>query len=193
MAKLIKTFPKLFKIRHSSTTVSIKLPDLLEKKVSLSFAFSGSGWLTPFHLGVLHSLKKNGFIHDNTVIAGTSGGAITALVGCCNISETEVLDLMIDLSADDIFRADIDNGLRYMLGQFVPDNCVQLCNDRLRVVVTDVWPKPSLKPNIISRFQNKNEIIESVLASSFIPIWSAPKFTASLSNSQLAVDGGFLR
>jgi predicted acylesterase/phospholipase RssA len=43
-----------------------------------SFALSGCGWLIPFHLGVLDTMKEAGYLTDKSIIAGTSGGSLAA-------------------------------------------------------------------------------------------------------------------
>ena len=46
--------------------------------------------MTPYHLGVVQSLRDNDIISSKTRFAGASGGAIAAIVAACNI-ETEIV------------------------------------------------------------------------------------------------------
>jgi hypothetical protein len=88
-------------------------------KIPTSFAMSGCGWLIPFHLGVIQAFKNAGYINEKTVFAGTSGGAIGALVGCMDIPTGEALDELIQLSTDENFKTNIDVGLKGVLKRIV--------------------------------------------------------------------------
>lgn len=67
-------------------------------KPPLSFAFSGSGWLLPFHLGVIHELRVANLLTNQTHVSGTSGGALAALVSVCDIDTEELLEKLVVLS-----------------------------------------------------------------------------------------------
>ena len=64
----------------------------------LSFAFSGSGWLLPFHLGVIHELRVANLLTNQTHVSGTSGGALAALICVCDIDTEELLEKLVVLS-----------------------------------------------------------------------------------------------
>jgi len=167
----------------SSSSCSLKRPK--------SFAFSGCGWLIPFHLGVLSALRENNVLSQDTIFSGTSGGAITAFLAVSDISEKNVLDLIIDFSRSEVFHADIDNGLRFLLKKFTNEKSVSNCNNRLHTVVTNVWP-PSIFPKVISTYKSEDDIIEAIMASSYIPLWSSPRFTTKCLDTN-CLDGGILK
>ena len=48
------------------------------KEQRLSFAFSGGGFLFPYHLGVAATLKELGLIDHDTPVSGVSAGALLA-------------------------------------------------------------------------------------------------------------------
>lgn len=47
---------------------------------TMSFAMSGCGWLTPFYFGVVEKMREAGYITDESLMAGTSGGSLGALI-----------------------------------------------------------------------------------------------------------------
>ena len=178
-----------------STIFKSRLVQLVRGYSSLqpkSYAFSGCGWLIPFHLGVISSLRQNDLISSQTVLAGTSGGSISSFIGCCNIDEKEALNMLIKFSKNGEFQRDIDNGLRFLLKQFVDENTLSMCNTRLHVVVTKLWPNPTLKPKIMSTYESEEELIQGILASSFIPLWSTPRLSTSVLG-ETCIDGGVFR
>lgn len=68
---------------HSENQSEGPIDDLDSKKNisiipnrSTSFAMSGCGWLWPFYLGVIKTMKKKGYLTDSSICAGTSGGAL---------------------------------------------------------------------------------------------------------------------
>jgi predicted acylesterase/phospholipase RssA len=63
-----------------------------------SFAFSGSGWLLPFHLGVIRELRTRKLLNCHTDVSGTSGGSIAALVSASNLDPDFLLERLICIS-----------------------------------------------------------------------------------------------
>jgi len=63
-----------------------------------SFAFSGSGWLLPFHIGVIRELREAKLLTNKTHVSGSSGGSLAALVCVCDIDTEELLEKLVDLS-----------------------------------------------------------------------------------------------
>ena len=157
-----------------------------------SFAFSGCGWLTPFHLGVLDALIQRNMVNSETVFAGSSGGAIAALVGCSGVHPTLALQKLIDLSKNKEFWQDIDAGLRnedFMVD--FPDDIVDRCNGRLYVTATRVWPKPSAEVTMFSNYDSLNDILSCVAASCFIPFYCSQKLYVECRGGRY-IDGGLL-
>jgi hypothetical protein len=161
-------------------------------KSNYSFAFSGCGWLTPFHLGAINQLEALGVINEKTLLAGTSGGAIAALIGCSGIDPKVAMDRLIDLSKDNEFLSDIDAGLRSpRMWDLLPLDIVQRCNNRLHVTATRVWPDPGTNVTIFSEFTSPEDLISCVAASCFIPLWSGNRTVVNCRGA-MYVDGGVL-
>ena len=169
-------------------------------KIPSSFAMSGCGWLIPFHLGVIQAFRDAGYINNQTLFAGTSGGAIGALVGCLDIPTEDALNELISLSVNESFKLNIDVGLKAVLkrivqlrSSYISDleshenlSCSQscnscsyqslltVCNERLHVTVTKLWPKPTFVPIVISNFDSEDHLLDVIAASCFIPLYSSP-------------------
>jgi hypothetical protein len=140
-----------------------------------SFAFSGCGWLVPFYFGVIQELTRQNLINDDTIFAGTSGGALAAVLGCCKVPPTKALDALIKVSRSPNFTRHIDQGLRESLLELLPPNAIDYCNGRLHITTTRLWPNPIRSPYIISQFSNLEQLVSAVTASCFIPFYSAPR------------------
>ena len=165
-----------------------------------SFAMSGCGWLTVFYYGVIDKMRAEGYLTDHSMLAGTSGGALGALIGVSGLSGKEGLQLAIEMSLDRSFRRNIDLGLKKLLPTILPDDIAARCESRLHVCVTKVWqPGPRLRdpadwaaPLIISKFKNKTELVDTVAASCYIPLYSSRRlYTKIDGQAGLFVDGGF--
>jgi hypothetical protein len=136
---------------------------------------SGCGWLIPFYLGVAESMQVHGYLTDKSICAGTSGGALGALIACSGIHPRVGLEAIMSLSLNENFKSNIDVGLKKILPPLMPPDILGRCNGRLHVVVTKLWPNPKSAPTIISRFESKEFLTDVVAASCFIPLYSAPK------------------
>ena len=165
----------------------------LKADKTASFALAGCGWLTPFYFGVIERMQEAGYLTDKSLVAGTSGGSLGALVAVSGISPRAGLQLLIDMSLDKTFKDNIDVGIKTSLPSILPDNIVERSNGRLYVCVTKLWPDPTTKPHVISQFASKDHIVDTVAASCFIPFYSTPKtfFTKIIDKpNEIYVDGG---
>lgn len=164
--------------------------DTCSTSLENSFAFSGCGWLTPFHLGVLDELIRRNRVNDDTIFAGSSGGSIAALVGCSGVHPRLALEKSIELSNNKEFWRDIDAGLRdkSLMVDF-PSDIVKRCNGRLHITATRVWPKPSSRVTVFSTFDSLDDILSCVAASCFIPMYGARKLFVECRGQQY-IDGG---
>lgn len=162
----------------------------------LSFAFSGCGWLIPFYLGAIEELKsQNELLTEQSIIAGTSGGALAALIACSNVDTNKALNVLIRLSQEERFIKNVDQGLKECLLPLLPDDVLARCNGRLHVTITKIWPNPKLEAHIVSQFLSVDHLMSVVAASCFIPLYSAPfKLVTNIKTQNIGyyVDGGVL-
>ena len=160
---------------------------------SRSFALAGCGWLTPFYFGMIEKMKEAGYMTESSIIAGTSGGSLGALVAVSGMQPRVGLKLMTEMSLDKTFRNNIDLGLKTFLISVLPDDIVKRSNGKLHVCVSKMWPNPTGSPDIISNFKSKKDVVDTVAASCFIPLYSAPgSFLTKISNrpEENFIDGG---
>ncbi|KAF6147947.1 hypothetical protein GIB67_001522 [Kingdonia uniflora] len=157
---------------------------------SPGFSFSAAGLLFPYHLGVAQFLIEKGYIKDTTPLAGSSAGAIVCAVIASGSSMQEALEATKILAEDcrskgTAFR--LGAVLRDLLVRFLPDDVHIRANGRVRVAVTQVLWRP--RGLIVDQFDSKEDLINAVFTSSFIPGYLAPR-PATLFRNRLCIDGG---
>lgn len=143
----------------------------------INLSLSGCGFLGVYHIGVLCAFKEHvPDVLDNKM-AGCSAGSLVAacaMSGCClGQMCSDALEIAIrarsralgplhpTFSIVDIIR----NGLRRIL----PPNAHEICSGRLYISLTR-WKDH--KNVIISQFHTREELIQVLICSSFVPYWS---------------------
>lgn len=156
-----------------------------------SFAMSGCGWLWPFYLGVIKHMKSEKVLTDKSIVAGTSGGSLGALVATANIEPELALDFVISLSKNVAFQSNIDKGLKEELRTILPHNVLELCNGRLHITTTKLWPNPKAEATIISHFNSNEELVDVLAASCYIPMYSDSRLSTTIHGyNGFYADGG---
>ncbi|KAK2393120.1 patatin phospholipase domain-containing protein [Trifolium repens] len=154
------------------------------------FSFSAAGLLFPYHLGVAHFLIQNGYIKETTPLAGSSAGAIVCAVIASGASMEEALSATKILAEDCRSRGTafrLGAVLRDILQKFLPDDIHIRSNGRVRVAVTQLLWRP--RGLLVDQFDSKEDLINAVFTSSFIPGYLAPK-PATMFRNRLCIDGG---
>ncbi|XP_024967788.1 patatin-like phospholipase domain-containing protein 4 [Cynara cardunculus var. scolymus] len=157
---------------------------------SPGFSFSAAGLLFPYHLGVAKLLIEKGYIKDTTPLAGSSAGAIVCAAVASGASMEEALEATKILAEDCRSRGTafrLGAVLRDILEQFLPDDVHIRSNGRVRVAVTQILWRP--RGLLVDQFDSKEDLINAVITSSFIPGYLAPR-PAILFRNRLCVDGG---
>ncbi|KAL5157002.1 putative plastid-lipid-associated protein 4, chloroplastic [Glycine soja] len=157
---------------------------------SPGFSFSAAGLLFPYHLGVAQFLIQNGYIKETTPLAGSSAGAIVCAVIASGASMEEALNATKILAEDcrnrgTAFR--LGAVLRDILDKFLPDDVHIRSNGRVRVAVTQLLWRP--RGLLVDQFDSKEDLINAVFTSSFIPGYLAPR-PATMFRNRLCIDGG---
>ncbi|XP_024026172.1 uncharacterized protein LOC21406936 isoform X2 [Morus notabilis] len=157
---------------------------------SPGFSFSAAGLLFPYHLGVARFLIQNGYIKDTTPLAGSSAGAIVCAAIASGASMEDALKATKVLAEDcrtkgTAFR--LGAVLRDILDKFLPDDVHSRSNGRVRVAVTQILWRP--RGLLVDNFDSKEDLINAVFTSSFIPGYLAPR-PATFFRNQLCIDGG---
>lgn len=166
---------------------AIKEPITPEK--APSFAMSCSGWLLPFHLGVIERLRASGHVTDSSVFAGSSGGSLAALLACSGMPTEEALTAIVAHAGNMHFKADIDGNMKRFLNELLPDDIAARCADRLHIAVTKLWPKPTLGTTVVSQFEDKEHLVQVVAASCFIPLYSGTPWQLLTQIARKAIPG----
>ncbi|KAI3901743.1 hypothetical protein MKW92_013961 [Papaver armeniacum] len=164
--------------------------EMNRKKAGTGFSFSAAGLLFPYHLGVAHFLIEKGYIKETTPLAGSSAGAIVCAVVASGSCMREALEATKILAEDcrrggTAFR--LGAVLRNILEIFLPDDVHIRSNGRVRVAVTRILWRP--RAILVDQFSSKEDLINAVFTSSFIPGYLAPR-PATLFRNKLCVDGG---
>ncbi|OMO92084.1 Patatin/Phospholipase A2-related protein [Corchorus olitorius] len=163
-----------------------------ERRVVTSpgFSFSAAGLLFPYHLGVAQFLIEKGYIKETTPLAGSSAGAIVCAVIASGASMDVALNATKKLAHDcrlkgTAFR--LGAVLREVLNDFLPDDVHTRSNGRVRVAVTQILWRP--RGLLVDQFDSKEDLINAVITSSFIPGYLAPR-PATMFRNRLCIDGG---
>ncbi|XP_057803611.1 uncharacterized protein LOC131018943 [Salvia miltiorrhiza] len=157
---------------------------------SPGFSFSAAGLLFPYHLGAARLLIEKGYIKETTPLAGSSAGAIVCAVIASGASMEEALRATKILADDCRLRGTafrLGAVLRDVLDQFLPDDAHIRSNGRVRVAVTEILWRP--RGVLVDQFDSKEDLINAVFTSSFIPGYLAPR-PATMFRNRLCIDGG---
>ncbi|CAF3597360.1 unnamed protein product [Rotaria sordida] len=143
----------------------------------INLSLSGCGFLGVYHIGAICAFKEHVPEVLNNKMAGSSAGALVAacaMSGCClGQMCSDALEIAIrartpalgplhpTFSIVDIIR----NGLRRIL----PPNAHEICSGRLYISLTR-WKDN--KNFIINQYHNREELIQVLICSSFVPYWS---------------------
>eukprot|EP01018_Ginkgo_biloba_P035145 Gb_20019 [translate_table: standard] len=157
---------------------------------SPGFSFSAAGLLFPYHLGVAQCLIERGYITENTPLAGSSAGAIVCAVIASGSSMQDAMMATKELAQDcrlngTAFR--LGAVLRVVLDKFLPDDAHIRASGRIRVAITQVFRSP--RALLIDQFDSKEDLIDAVFTSSFIPGYLAPR-PVTIFRNRICIDGG---
>ena len=190
-------FPLLFGMRWNETLYTPSLccnTSIANIRTQLSFSLSGSGWLMPFHLGVMQSFKDRKLINDKTIVAGSSGGSLMALLAIGGLPADVAMDTLISLSKNKEFKRDMGTGLKNHVRPLLPIDVLEKCNGRLHVTTTRVWPPKDVKLDvtIVSHFNSTEHLLDCVAASCFIPYYTGNSLTTTIAEypGEHHIDGG---
>ncbi|XP_039174266.1 patatin-like phospholipase domain-containing protein 2 [Eucalyptus grandis] len=157
---------------------------------SPGFSFSAAGLLFPYHLGVAQLLIEKGYIKETTPLAGSSAGAIVCAVIASGASMEEAL-VATKVLAEDCRRRGtafrLGAVLREVLDNFLPEDAHTRSNGRVRIAVTQILWRP--RGLLVDQFDSREDLINAVVTSSFIPGYLAPQ-PATLFRNRLCIDGG---
>uniref|UniRef100_A0A2R5L4D9 triacylglycerol lipase n=1 Tax=Ornithodoros turicata TaxID=34597 RepID=A0A2R5L4D9_9ACAR len=160
----------------------------------MNVSFAGCGFLGIYHVGVASALREYASQVCVGKIAGASAGSLAAAALICDVPCGESTTYVLHIAVKARQRAlgpfhpgfDVDSIIHEGLSNLLPDNAHKLCSGRLYVSLTRISDGKNV---LISQFDTKEELIQVLKCSCFIPFYSGlfpPKI-----NGVAYVDGGF--
>lgn len=181
--------------RRGTAAAGLAQVNSKDQQDDINLSFCGCGFLGIYHVGVascFHEYAPQLSMHK---IAGSSAGALVAVAHICGnlqlaYATTDILQVAIDARARSLgpFHPsfDINATVRDALERGLPDDVHLRASGKLHVSLTRVYDGENV---IISQFDSKEDLIQVLLCSCFIPFWSglvAPKY-----RGVTYIDGGF--
>jgi len=158
---------------------------------TLGFSFSASGLMMPFHHGVGVALRDAGVLTRSTPLGGSSGGAIAAAALACELPKEEVNEGIVAVAEDCRSYGSFRRMLipaKKLCDQVLPEDSHHRMNGQVHVSVMEILPR--LRPLVVNEWTSKDDVVESLIASSNIPFVLGPTPLAMFRNTS-CIDGSF--
>ena len=182
--------------KYFNKRISEKMSENNEnKKYKRQLVFGGTGGMYNYSLGIASVIQEN-FKEElkDTLITGTSGGCFSALVLSLDMDVQNILKELNEPILNEVNKCklgafynfnDISRkfSLEY-LNKF-DKNAYQKANGKLHCCMTDI---PSCKPHIISDWKSNKDLINGIMASSFVPLFDKFKLTEQFRGNRY-IDG----
>ncbi|KAI6216581.1 PNPLA domain-containing protein [Aphelenchoides fujianensis] len=142
-----------------------------------SLSFAGCGFLCIYHAGVIAAIKEYAPQLTKNKMYGASAGSIVAAGLICNVCISEATILMLKAVSQaqaNVLQTlspnfDLNGLVRDGLNRMLPPNAHELCSGRLFISLTRYR---DFKNVVVSEFKTRDELIQAILCSSFIPFYS---------------------
>ncbi|XP_019369443.1 PREDICTED: patatin-like phospholipase domain-containing protein 1 [Gavialis gangeticus] len=149
------------------------------KHVPFSIFFKGCGFLMFYQMGVMKALQELApeILRSASKIYGTSSGALIATLVTCGCEIDAVFGYMTETVKNmegSILGYLYPNNklilnIQKALEKCLPDNAHQLASGILHIFLTQV---SGIQNVVVSKFSSKEEIIQAVTCSCFIPVYN---------------------
>jgi len=164
---------------------------LPQRVVDLSFA--GSGFLGMFHIGSLAAFRKH---KSKVAINNCLGASSGALVACAAVADIDTAWVKENFRSTvkksegfklGAFSLEFDVGciLRDALMEDLPEDICDVVNNKLYISLTTT----GFKNVLVSRFSSKEDLVDALICSCFIPFFSGRQVPKYCGKKYL--DGGF--
>jgi hypothetical protein len=171
-------------------------------------SFSPAGLLTPYHIGASKCLVDLGVITSECGLAGSSGGALAAVTSAllCHIEKNSMPLNPLEASVyvaqqcrDFGGRGTLRTALDTVLEKLLPEDVHNLLNDRhapVQISFTTLGKSTTdqtnfITPHFITKFQNKQDVIDCLRASCNIPFYFNGNNVFVPVRGMKAIDGFF--
>ncbi|XP_011175413.2 1-acylglycerol-3-phosphate O-acyltransferase Pnpla3 isoform X3 [Solenopsis invicta] len=160
----------------------------------MNLSFAGCGFLGIYHVGVAVCFKKYAPHLLLNKISGASAGAIAACCLLCDLPLGEMTSNVLRVAREARQRTlgpfspsfNIQEMLLDNLRKFLPEDAHIRVNGKLHISLTRVYDGKNV---IVSQFNSKEDLLQALLATSFVPLFSGllpPRF-----HGIRYMDGGF--
>ncbi|CAK9825101.1 Patatin-like phospholipase domain-containing protein 2 [Anthophora retusa] len=160
----------------------------------MNLSFAGCGFLGIYHVGVAACFKEYAPHLLLDKISGASVGAIAACCLLCDLNLGDITSNVIEVAREARQRTlgpfspsfNVQELLLESLQKFLPDDAHIRVSGKLHVSLTRVYDGKNV---IVSQFSSREDVLQALLASAFIPIFSGllpPRF-----HGVRYMDGGF--
>ncbi|XP_054724825.1 1-acylglycerol-3-phosphate O-acyltransferase Pnpla3-like [Uloborus diversus] len=159
----------------------------------MNLSFAGCGFLGIYHVGVASCFREYAPHVLVSKIAGASVGSIAAAALICDVSlgqtTTDILSVAVKARSRMLGplspRFDLNFIVKESLERGLPPNAHLMCSGRLFISVTRWSDKKNV---LLSQFNSRDELIQALLCSCFIPGYSG--LTLPVFQGVKYVDGG---
>uniref|UniRef100_A0A1I7V6X9 PNPLA domain-containing protein n=2 Tax=Loa loa TaxID=7209 RepID=A0A1I7V6X9_LOALO len=162
----------------------------------IALSFSGCGFLGVYHFGVLQGLNRDGKALMKRVkrCAGASAGSLAAALWAFQPDDTEkgfndVIKMATEIHSLRFGALSpnfaLHKSLQRIIDLYIPED-ISNAQDRLYISLTD--QKRNVN-KLISRFTSRDYLIDSLLASCYIPLYSGS--SPPVIDGDQYIDGGF--
>jgi len=159
-----------------------------------NISFAGCGFIGIYHVGVSACLKTYAPHLLENKILGSSAGAMAAVALICELPLEEMARNVIKLANNASEKVlgpfspsfNLHGTLKEGWEKLLPDDIAEKASGRLHISMTRICDRSNL---LISEFYSKSDLLEALLASSFVPMmsgWFPPRF-----RGDLVFDGGY--
>ncbi|XP_050767137.1 omega-hydroxyceramide transacylase [Gymnogyps californianus] len=170
--------------------------DLQGSSTRFSLSFSGSGFLVLYQVGVVQSLLELApeLLKSACKVYGSSAGSLIAAAVVCGIGLDDLKEFFFAMAKEvrkTILgplspKCSLLANIKTVLQRMLPEDSYQLASGRLHISLTRVVDGQNV---IASEFSSKEELIQALLCSCFLPIYCG--FIPPSYRGVRYVDGGF--
>lgn len=159
-----------------------------------NISFAGCGFIGIYHVGVSACLKTYAPHLLENKILGSSAGAMAAVALICELPLEDMARNVVKLAnnaSENILGPfspsfNLHGSLKEGWERLLPDDIAKKASGRLYISMTRISDRSNL---LVSEFYSKSDLLDALLASSFVPMmsgWFPPRF-----RGDLVLDGGY--
>lgn len=154
---------------------------LTRSMINLGLSFSPAGLLTPFHLGVRWAFESDvlDLVLPTTAVAGSSGGALTAVTAALNIDPFLCLNAQKKISMSFKKGGTLKEALDPVLDELLPLDSVEKLKNRglpghdmgNSCTISYYELYPAGKARHVREFKDRSDLLDCLRASCAVPFY----------------------